>query len=130
MAFNGYYIKVGSYKIPLDYMKEDSYKQSTNVQDLDSYRDGDGKMHRNVLPHVVHKAEFETPYLTNAQMRTLWDNIIANMTNTLNQDLTIEMYVEKTGTYHTGEFYMPGTIEIPRMNKEMHSPMRIAFIEY
>lgn len=131
MAFNGsWYIKVGDYPIPLRVMAYKTYKSSTNVQDLDSYRDGNGKLHRNVLPHVVHKAEFETPPMTDKDFRTLIDNIVRNMTDIVNQDVPVTMYDEKTGTYHSGEFYMPGTLEYPLYNKNIHEPTRLAFIEY
>ena len=80
MAFNGsYYIKVGDYPIPLKYMFKGSYKVSVNTQDLDSYRDGNGKLHRNVLPHQADKLEFEVPYTTVKQFRTLMDNLRQQM---------------------------------------------------
>lgn len=131
MAFNGrYYIKVGDYEIPLEYMKASSYKSSSNVQDLDSYRDADGYLHRNVLEHVAHKLEFETTYLYNAQFRSLWDNIKANMTNILHRDCPVRYYDEESDSYKTGSFYMPGTMEYTHMNKNIYEPVRIAFIEY
>lgn len=131
MAFNGsWYIKVGNYPIPLEYMAYRTYKSSTNVQDLDSYRDGDGVLHRNALPHIVHKAEFETPILTNKQFRTLMSNIRANLTNVANRDATIKMYVEETDSYVEIDTYMPGTMEFTHFNKQIYEPTRIAFIEY
>ena len=107
-----------------------SKKSSSNVQDLDSYRDANGYLHRNVLPHTAHKVEVETTYLTNAQFRTLWDNIKANMTNVLNRDVPLKYYDEESDSYKTGSFYMPGTMEYTHMNKEIYEPVRLAFIEY
>lgn len=131
MAFNGqYYLKVGNYEIPLIFMKIESYTSSRNVQDLDSYRDANGILHRNVLPHIVHKAEFETPIMTNAEFHTLLSNIVSNMTNTTAQDVSLKMFDEFTNSYHTGDFYMPGTFEFPVYNKQLHEPTRFAFIEY
>lgn len=131
MAFNGsYFVKVGDYEIPLNIMKIESYKSSSNVQDLDSYRDADGYLHRNVLEHVAHKIEFETTYLTNAQFRALWNGIKNNMTNVLHRDCPLRYYDEESDSYKTGSFYMPGTMEYPHYNKAIYEPVRIAFIEY
>lgn len=131
MAFNGtYYIKVGSYEIPLTYIFKGTYKSSTNVQDLDSYRDANGVLHRNVLPHIVHKIEFETPIMYNRDFRTLMDNLRANMTNVTARNVTLRYYNEETDSYGTGNFYMPGTLEFPLFNKAIHEQTRIAFIEY
>ena len=131
MAFNGsWYIKVGNYPIPLQYMFKSSYKVSSHVQDLDSYRDADGVLHRNVLPHVAHKLEFETPMLYNRDFRTLINNIQQNMTNLLARDVTLTYYDEESDSYKTGSFYMPGTMEYTHFNKNIYEPTRIAFIEY
>jgi hypothetical protein len=131
MAFNGeYYIKVGNYPIPLKYMFKSSYTMSSNVQDLDSYRDADGKLHRNVLPHIAHKLEFETPYLYKHEFRELFDNIRANLTDVHNRDCELRYYDEESDSYKTGSFYMPGTMEYQHYNKNIYEPTRVAFIEY
>lgn len=131
MAFNGqYYLKVGDYPIPLEFMAYKSYTFSRNVQDLDSYRDADGLLHRNVLPHIAHKAEFDTPYMTKRQVRTLIDNIRANVINATENNVNLRYYDPWTDTYKTGVFYLPGTLEFTPFNKNIYEPLRIAFIEY
>lgn len=130
MAFQGYYIKVGNYTIPLTFMKLESYKSAPNQrQDLDSYRDANGHLHRNVLGHTATKLEFETPYLTVKDMRSLIQNIRANYTNELERACELTYYDEETDTYKTGSFYMPGTVEYNWFNKEIYAPSRFAFIE-
>jgi hypothetical protein len=131
MAFNGsYYIKVGDYPIPLKYMFKGSYKVSVNTQDLDSYRDGDGKLHRNVLPHQADKLEFEVPYTTVNQFRTLMDNLRQQMINKVERNVELRYYNPESDSYETGSFYMPGTMEYEMFNKNIYMPFRIAFIEY
>ena len=135
MAFNGYLIKVvngaNSYTIPLEYMKLESYKIAPNQrQDLDSYRDANGYLHRNVLSHTASKIEFETPYLYRSQMRSLIQNIRALFSDNLARTLTLEYYDEESDTYKTGTFYMPGTVEYNLYNKNIYAPSRFAFIEY
>ena len=131
MAFNGkYYIKVGDYPIPLEMMAYKSYTFSRNVQDSDSYHDGDGLLHRNVLPYIVYKADFETPYMTERQVRTLVDNIRANVINALENNVNLTFYDPWSNTYKTGVFYLPGTIDFTPYNKNIYEPLRIAFIGY
>lgn len=131
MAFNGkYYIKVGDYPIPLEMMAYKTYTLSRNVQDLDSYRDADGYLHRNVLPHLAYKLEFETPILTAKQFRTLIDNIRANLLDTTENDVNLRYYDMWSDSYKTGHFYLPGTLEFVPFNKNIYQPTRIAFIEY
>lgn len=130
MAFQGYLIKVGNYTIPLTFMKLESYKSAPNQrQDLDSYRDANGYLHRNVLSHTASKLEFETPYLSMRDMRSLIQNIRANYTNELERACELTYYDEETDTYKTGSFYMPGTVEYNWFNKEIYAPSRFAFIE-
>ena len=131
MAFQGYLIKVGNYTIPLTYMKLESYKSAPDQrQDLDSYRDADGVLHRNVLPHTATKIEFETPYLFMSQLQELIQNIRSNFLTSIARDCTLTYYDEETNSYKTGHFYMPGTIEYNMYNKEIYAPCRFAFIEY
>ena len=62
MAFQGYLIKVGNYPIPLTYMKLESYKSAPDQrQDLDSFRDADGYLHRTVLPQGPEEHRTEDP---------------------------------------------------------------------
>lgn len=131
MAFNGsWLLKVGDYPIPLSVMAYGSYKASRNVQDLDSYRDADGVLHRNALPHVAYKVEFETIYLTNKSFKTIIDNIKRNVIDVVANDVTLTYYDVWSDSYKTGHFYLPGTLEFPMLNKEIHDQTRIAFIEY
>ncbi len=132
MAFNGsYYLKVGNYEIPLQFMKLDSYQTSPDQrQDLDSYRDADGILHRTVLPHTATKVEFETPPLLVNDFRALIDGIKANYTTSLARDCTLTYYDDETDSYKTGHFYMPGTMSYKVYNKQIYNSFRIAFIEY
>ena len=131
MAFSGFLVKVGNYTIPMEYIKLESYKSKPDQrQDLDSYRDADGYLHRNVLPHTATKIEFETTYLFMSQFQTLIQGIKRNLTSNLERDCTLTYYDEEINDYKTGHFYMPGTMEYVMYNKEIYAPSRFAFIEY
>ncbi len=124
-------LKVGDYPIPLKYMMIDTYDASPDQrQDLDAYRDADGYMHRNTLPHTATKVEFQTPPLYTYEFRELIDNIRANFTNLLERKVSLTYYDDETDTYKTGDFYMPGTMTYKRMNIKIYSQNRICFIEY
>ena len=131
MAFSNYLVKVGSYTIPMEYMAYGTYTIAANQrQDLDSYRDADGVLHRNVLPHTATKIEFNTIILSAIQFRELINGINSNLSSQLERKATVTYYDEESDSYKTGSFYMPGTMEYKRLNKEMYDNMRIAFIEY
>lgn len=132
MAYNGrWYLKVGDYPIPPEYMAYKSYTAAPDqTLDLDSYTDADGITRRNILPHTASKYEFETVYLTNKQFRTLIDNIRANFTDVVGKECVLTYYDEWTDSYKTGNFYMPGTMEFTHYNKFIYEPFRIAFIEH
>lgn len=134
MAYQGYLIKVGKYKIPHKFIKADTYSPYRNVQDLDSYRDGNGVLHRNALEHVPCKVEFETPaLLTNIQFKELMSNIQANYTNAIERKASVTLYIPETDSYETQEMYMPDiTPKIYGIFNGVikYNPIRLAFIGY
>lgn len=134
MAYLGYLIKVGNYVIPFKYMKAESYSAYRSVQDLDSYRDANGILHRTALNHVPNKVEFETPaMLTDKSFSELMGNIQSNYLNENERKLLVNMYIPETDSYVEQEMYMPDiTPKIFKANKDgiKYSPIRLAFIGY
>lgn len=132
MAFNGrYLVKVGSYEIPLSLMKYGSYESSpAQRQDLDSYVDADGFLHRNALEHTRSKIEFETINMTETEFRSFINNITAQYTNLIERKVHLTYYNEETGQYNEGDFYLPSTWTFGWLNKKIMDSVRIAFIEY
>ena len=68
MAYNGYLLKIkgkagtaysSDYVFPLTWIEAESFKVVDGTQDLDSYRDTKGVLHRNVLEHSIYKGEFQ-----------------------------------------------------------------------
>lgn len=131
MAYQGYMLKVGSYIIPLKFIRLESYKISPDQrQEFDSYVDGNGRLQRpNVVDHTRSKIEFETPYLRESEMRELLDNIWNNLTNVLKLECTVTYYNPETNSYKPGTFYMPGTREYNYYNYQIFGQCRLAFIE-
>ena len=83
MSYNGFLIKVGDYEISMKrFIAAESYQVTRNVQDLDSYRDADGVLHRNALQHAPIKVEFNTPaLLTNTDIAEFMGNLKSRVIN-------------------------------------------------
>lgn len=135
MSFAGYLVKAGDYTIPADkYIKSQSYKVTLNVQDLDSFRDANGVLHRTALEHRVSKVEFETPaMLTNVQMTELFNNIANNYSVPAERKFVGTFYVPELDDYVSQDMYMSdpafniyGIFD----NVVKYSSVRIAFITY
>lgn len=134
MAYSGYLIQVGSYKIPHNWMKAETYVVTKNGQDLDSYRDANGVLHRNALEHWVAKAEFETPPLkTNKEVATFMSNIAVNYTNAVEKKANVTLYIPELDNYVTQEMYIPDiafTIYSANSTEIKYNQSRVAFIGY
>ena len=139
MSFSGYLIKVGgagnTYTIPLKFMRYETYQVTYNTQDLDSYRDADGVLHRNALTHKVGKIEFNTPTISNSEMETLLSNIRAKFINAQEKRILVTFYNPDSDAYITQEMYMPDiSFKIRNVDENAntlnYSETRIAFIGY
>lgn len=132
MAFNGeWFIKVGDYPIPLDLMRYGTYKSApAQRQDNGAYVDGDGYLHRGVMPHTRSKMEFELIYETIEDMEGFWANITRNYIDGPERKVHCEYYEQEYGNYVEGDFYLPASLEWAMLNKVYYDNMRVAFIEY
>ena len=134
MAYQGYLVKVGNYKIPSRYIKAESYSITKNGQDLDSYRDADGKLHRTALSHFVWKIEFETPpLLTDEEMTDFLGNIQRNYTDKTEKKSHVTFYDTESNSYKEQDMYMPDIqFSIYGIFNEVikYNSTRIAFIGY
>ena len=135
MSYSGFLIKVGNYTISTKkYIKAESYSITRNVQDLDSYRDANGLLHRNALEHAPLKCEFETVPLLNAdEMGDLMAGIRANFTSEAERKASVTLFVPELNDYVTQDMYMPD----PQFklygnynNTIQYQSVRMAFIGY
>lgn len=136
MGFSGYLFKVGNYEVDgYNYINFAEYNVTWNSQDLDSYRDALGVLHRNALEHRVAKIEFETrENLTNDEVATFMSNIRANYTNQVERKATVTVFVPELNDYVTQEMYMSDPqFKIKKIDKNnviKYEKTRIAFIGY
>ena len=105
MAYQGYLLKIGDWEFPLKYIRAETYVALRSGQDLDSYRDADGNLHRTALDNFLYKIEFETPpMMTDADYEYIWSQLQARYINSVDYD-KYEISVEKGEDYllHTGD---------------------------
>jgi len=134
MAYDGFLIKVGNYTIPHSVIRLESYQVYRSVQDLDSYADANGQLHRTALEHVPCKVEFETPALMTASVfADLMNNIRGQFVNALERKGLVTLYVPETDSYETQYMYMPDiqpTIYSVHTGQPQYNSIRLAFIGY
>lgn len=135
MAYSGFLIKVGDYIIPDNkYIFAKSYNVTRNVQDLDSYRDANGVLHRTALDHAPIKVEFETPpMLTDITFGELMWNISRNYISYSERKVLATVYVPELNGYVTQEMYMTdpkASIYSTKDGRIYFNAIRFAFIGY
>lgn len=134
MAYGGYLVKVGNYVIPMTFIKADSYKISHKIQDLDSYRDANGLLHRNALSHVPDKLEFEcVPMLTNTEMNAVVSAIRGQFSLSAERKASVQAYLPEEDRYVTQDMYMPDPefqMYYADGTKVIYDAVRFAFIGY
>ena len=139
--FDTYFVKVirasdnTAVPIPNKYISLTSYVSTPHQrQDLDSYQDNLGKLHRNTLNHTRSKLEWNTPPLLERELSVLQNLLNSGIINSNERKLKIIHYCFDTHTYEQGEFYMPDITFTPlliRPNGEvLMDKVRLAFIEY
>lgn len=135
MAYSGYLIKVGNYVFPLHYIAYESYKPNIKGQDLDSYRDANGKLHRNALNNAIMKVEFETlEGLKDTEVESIMNGVRSNYVNAVEKSALVTAYIPEYNTYKTQLCYVPDiefTIKKIENNKTVvYKPFRFAAIGY
>lgn len=127
MSYQGYLLKVDGIIFSNSLIAFGTFSITPNQrQDLDSYRDSTGYLHRNILPHMPSKIEFTTKVLYDAD-RVVLENILKNR-----DEFTLEYWDTE---YKTGIFYSPDIkyeiYDIDKVSGNIrYKPVRIAMIEY
>ena len=137
MAYSGYLIKIGGssgVSLPMRYIKVQSYDITPNQRmESEAKRAITGVLHRTTVEHTASKIEFQTPNMTNREMDDMMTMFRNHWSSTAERKLTLQYYDMETGTYKTGDFYMPDikfSIDHVDGNLVYYKETRIAFIEY
>lgn len=139
--FNQYFVKVirasdgVQVPIPNKYISLQSYISTPHQrQDLDSYQDNLGRLHRNTLTHTRSKLEWNTPILREKEIQNLQNILNSGIINSNERKIKIIHYCFDTHTYEQGEFYMPDMTFTPMRilpnGEVLINKVRLAFIEY
>ena len=109
MSWDGYYIKAANGTVLDPYFNFEGYKATPDQrQDKDSYRDGYGVLHRNVLPGKVSTLELTTvDGLTLSEITALKAAIASGITNALERKTSLTYWNDEIMDYCTDTFYMP-----------------------
>lgn len=107
MAYGGFLVKVGEYIIPQKFIKADTYKAYTNMQDVDAYPDGNGYLHRNAVELKALKVEFDVrAMLTGSELEELMSNIRNSYTNSRGRECIITAFIPELNDYVTQKGYL------------------------
>lgn len=139
MAYSGYLIQINrvnaegtDWKVPLSYMRAETYSVVNNGQDLDSYRDTNGVLHRNALKYTAPKIEFEIPFGT--KFGPFMAELRKRYTNATEKKVSATVYIPELDKYVTHDFYVPdienNIYHITQKGTIYYNQTRIAFISY
>lgn len=133
MAYSGYLVKVGNYKIPLKYFKAETLRAVMHVQDLDPYTNANGVTVRNALKNKKPTIEWTVPSLSADDLSTLMENISSNYISALERSANVTAFFPEIGSYKTYKCYITDPeITIDRIvnDKPMYKEFSIKFIAY
>lgn len=134
MAYSGYLVKIGSYTVPFAYIQYNTYSAVWSVNDMDSYRDANGELHRTALSRRTLKVEWEVPPMDNVKMAVLMSAIRGQFTNNKEKKCTVTAYIPELNDYKTETCYLTSdvnfSIRFANADKIEYNPTRLAFIGY
>lgn len=134
MAYSGFLIRAGEYQIPIEYISCQTYKVTRSIQDLNSYRDSNGELHREALEHTLEKVEFETVLrLYGDEMEKLIKGISDNYIIPGERKVLATVFIPELNDYVTREMYVPDiqfTIDDATSTDIWYGSSKISFIAY
>ena len=108
MAFEGYLVKIGYNSTFFNnYIVFESYKVSKKIIEVDSYRDANGKLHRQALEHLSYVVEFDLRPLREAAHAEIMEAINSSFTTPEERKLSLTFWLPETHEYVTADCYMP-----------------------
>lgn len=146
MAFNGKLLELWNPRtsqfdeLPMEYIFRESYVIAPNRrQDLDPYRDADGYLHRNTLPHTATTIQFQTKPMWNHNMDALMVFLRSHYITPLEKKVRARYFMmgesDANNGYGEGDFYVPDieftlNMVLPDEQKILYNSTTLEFIEY
>lgn len=110
MSYSGFLFKFGEYDFKR-MISADSYDVTPNArQDLDSYRDANGLLHRNALDHTATSITFTIRAHSEQEHEEMMAAIRANYINPNERDGNCTYYDPEYCGYKTGHFYIDSNL--------------------
>jgi hypothetical protein len=130
MAFSGYYIKVNGTTFPNSLLAQEGYEDTPNQQtDKNSYVDGRGALHRNVLEVTRSSVKFRT-----IDGLTYGQKLIVKAFFIPRTVITMEYWNDEDDAYKTARFYVPTITYVhksqDRNKLPIYKALEIEFIAY
>lgn len=135
MAYKGYLLKIGNYVITGEkFINEASYDVTRQIQDLDSYRDTNGVLHRNTVRNTPITVKFSTrPNLDNDELALFLGTIAQNYITPAERKAHVEVFVPELNEYITLDMYIANpTIKIKKIdnNRVIYEAIEMNLIGY
>lgn len=126
--YKGYLLKINGNVFSNELIRHNTYKAKPYQQtDSDSYVDGNGELHRKILPHRRTSINFQTIKVDLDQKIAIQSYFPTRET------VEIEYWNDETNSYKTGTFYTPD-IEFSVYGADgqdvKYNEILIEFIEY
>lgn len=129
MAFNGYYIKVNGNTFPNSLIAKEGYSNTPNQRtDKNSYVDGRGALHRNILP-----VQRSTVKIRTIDDFTYGQKLIIKSFFIPRDVVTMEYWNDETDAYETSRFYVPDIEYVhksQRKGQPIYKALELTFIAY
>ena len=133
MAYNGTLFTIGGTKFPMKWIFKDSYSVTPHVLDMDSTRNANGVLQRNVLDHKSVTVTFQTVPMSFDEYEEMWAWIRGKYISAKEKSLNIGYYDFETGSIKTMKAYVPDISHNPYMvtNKgKLMASTTLEFIGY
>lgn len=130
MAFEGWVIKNGNTVLNNDLLADKGYKSNPDQQtDEDSYTDGSGLLHRNILSHLRSKIWLSTNELSVAEKKHIQTVLPSRKV------VKLTYWNDEREEYLSGDFYVPDIDwVIQKIDKSTfartYDPISVTLIEY
>lgn len=127
-------ISIGS--LTFDHLiKADSYQITPNArQDLDSYRDTEGVLHRNALAHTATIIEFDTVPMWDTEFNAMMSSLTTAYSSAVERKVTITYYDEENRISTSGTFYLDSNWQVKIKQqwgtKVLYDSCHFKFVEY
>lgn len=131
--YNGTLFTIGGEKFPTKWIFKDSYQITPHALDLDSTRDANGKLQRNLLSHKSVTVTFQTVPMTLADYEEMWAFIRSKYIDADEKKLNCGYYNFETGSIETMKCYIPDITHNPnilRRDDGLFNSTTLEFIGY